>query len=212
MARAHDLQNPSIMTRLETRHFLSHNNNNNRSFYNRITMATAHALGLGPGAAGAAYRATQLFSLSALALLAGSTAWSTLAVLPSLVVAPMSSHAKLSALKGIVLLSNAALPPTLLGTIASLAFLALRGSLAHRSNHLIALGAAAAALALQIPLRPRLRAIVEIVDRGQKRKDDGRDANWRIKEVWRYGVVRMVLCAVAFGVEAWMLMPQEGRI
>ncbi|KAF2086386.1 hypothetical protein K490DRAFT_66941 [Saccharata proteae CBS 121410] len=161
-------------------------------------------LGLGP------YRLTQLFSTTTLALLFGSTTWASLAVMPSLIDAPLSTHAKLSVFKGLILRANAILAPAFLTTIAGLSFLAHGTSLsASRRNHLVALGAMVGALGLQVPILPRNAEMVRVVDEGRGRDDDGSEADWRIGELWKFNLGRVVLTGMAFLVEVWEMVPKR---
>lgn len=147
------------------------------------------------------YRSVQLLSVTSCALFFGSTTWASIAVMPSLIAAPISTHAKLSVFKGLIVRANAILPPVFGITLSSLVYLALYSpSLASRRNYMIAVGAMLTSFGLQIPVLPRNKAMVQVVDDGRGKDDDGREGNRRIGELLMLNWGRVVLGGIAFGI------------
>jgi len=151
-------------------------------------------------------RTAQILSTTTSALILGSTTWASVAVMPSLIAAPVSTYDKLSVFKGLILRANSILPPIFLTAISSLGYLAYTATVApSRRNYLIGAGALVTALALQIPVLPRNRAMLQVVERGEGKEDDGRKGNWMIGELLRLNWGRVVLSAVAFGIGVFEL-------
>lgn len=151
-------------------------------------------------------RTAQLLSTTSAALILGSTTWASVAVMPSLIAAPISTYAKLSVFKGLILRANSVLPPVFLTAISSLGYLAYTATVApSRRNYLFGAGAITAALALQIPVLPRNHAMLKVVERGEGKEDDGAEGNWRIGELLQLNWGRVVLSAVAFGIGVFEL-------
>ncbi|TKA81624.1 hypothetical protein B0A49_01258 [Cryomyces minteri] len=147
------------------------------------------------------HRSAQLLSMTSCALFFGSTTWASVAVMPSLIAAPISTYAKLAVFKGLILRANAILPPVFGVTLSSLAYLALYSPLPEsRRNYLVAVGALLTSFGLQIPVLPRNKAMVKVVDEGRGQNDDGREGNERIRELLMLNWGRVVLGGVAFGI------------
>ncbi|GME25112.1 hypothetical protein GTA08_BOTSDO11418 [Neofusicoccum parvum] len=172
-----------------------------------MTAASPHVLGLAP------YRLAQLFSTLSLGFFFGGAAYSSISVMPSLVDAPLSTHAKLSFFKNMILRANRFVPPVLLSAVASLAYLVYSAPLpSSRRSHIVALGAVLGTLALQVPILPRNRAMVVIADNGEGKDDDGREANWRIRELWKFNLGRVLMSGVAFVVTAYEMIPRRDGV
>ncbi len=157
-------------------------------------------LGLSP------YKATQLLTTTSLALLLGSTTWASVAVMPSLIAAPISTYAKLSVFRGLIIRANSILPPVFIATVAGLGYLANTAfSGGARGNYAMAMAAVLAALGLQVKVLPLNKAMVEVVDQGRGKEDQGEEGNRRIGELLVLNWGRVALSAVAFGLSLWEL-------
>lgn len=69
----------------------------------------------------------------------------------------------------------------------------------------MAMAAVLAALGLQVKVLPLNKAMVEVVDQGRGKEDQGEEGNRRIGELLVLNWGRVVLSAVAFGLSLWEL-------
>lgn len=63
-----------------------------------------------------------------------------------------------------------------------------------------------------MPILPKNKAMVEIADRGKGKGDDGSEANWRIAELSRWNLGRVVLSGIVFVITAWEMIPRRDGV
>lgn len=141
-------------------------------------------------------------STTTCAFILGSTTWASFAVMPSLIAAPISTYAKLSVFRGLIIRANSILPPIFILASSSLGYLTYHARDSHRMRFGLGLGAMVASLALQGVIVPKNAVMVRIVEEGRGKDDEGVECegNRRIGELWWLNLVRVVCGGVAFGV------------
>ncbi|CCG85173.1 protein of unknown function [Taphrina deformans PYCC 5710] len=139
------------------------------------------------------------FSTVSCGLLLGSTAWAGLAVMPSLIAAQTTSHAKLSVFNGLIEKAGIILPPVFLGTVASLGYLSYSTVGETRTSYAVAAASLVLALGLQVVIVPKNKEMQRQLQTGEASKEDGTEGSRLIGEIlyWNWG--RVILSAVAFG-------------
>lgn len=154
---------------------------------------------------------TKALSTATLGLILGSTTWASVAVMPSIISAPLSTYSKLSVFDGLIVRANKILPPVFLTTASSLCYLAYYYSTLPTSNTLvtaresglrytIATGMMVACVGLQVVIVPKNDEMQEIVRSEKGKEDDGREGNERVGELLGWNWARVGLSAVAFGI------------
>lgn len=154
---------------------------------------------------------TKALSTATLGLILGSTTWASVAVMPSIIAAPLSTHSKLSVFDGLIVRGNAVLPPVLITAASGLAYLSYYYSTLPTSASLvtsresgmrygIATAAVVACVGLQVVIVPKNDKMQEIVRKGKGMEDDGTEGNERVGELLRWNWARVALSAVAFGI------------
>lgn len=154
---------------------------------------------------------TKALSTATLGLILGSTTWASVAVMPSIIAAPMSTYSKLAVFDGLIVRANKILPPVFITTASSLGYLAYYYSTLPTSNTLvaaresglrytIATGMMVACVGLQVIIVPKNDKMQEIVKNDEGRNDDGKEGNERVGELLMWNWARVGLSAVAFGI------------
>jgi hypothetical protein len=154
---------------------------------------------------------TKALSTATLGLVLGSATWASVAVMPSIIDAPLSTHAKLSVFDGLIVRANAILPPVFATAASGLAYLSYycytlptSASLVTARESGMRYGIATAAMmacaALQMVIVPKNDEMQEIVRKGKGKEDDGKEGNERVGELLRWNWARVGLSAVAFGI------------
>lgn len=147
------------------------------------------------------------FSTVSCGLLLGSTAWAGLAVMPSIIAAQCSTHAKLAVFDGLITRAGVVLPPVFLGSITSLAYLSYYSLGPARTAYLVAAGSLLGALGLQVVIVPKNKEMQHKLTRGEASKEDsGSEGGRLIGEIlyWNWGRVvlsAISLCAVLYAAE-----------
>jgi len=154
---------------------------------------------------------TKALSTATLGLILGSTTWASVAVMPSLIAAPISTYSKLSVFDGLISRANKILPPVFLTSAASLGYLAYYYSTLPTSTsslvtaresgnrYLVATAVMVACAGLQVVIVPKNDEMQAIVRRKGGKDDDGKEGNERVGELLRWNWARVGLSAVAFG-------------
>lgn len=143
---------------------------------------------------------TKLLFAASTGLFLGSTTWASVAVMPSLLAAPLSTHAKLSVFAGLIRRAGAILPPIFVSTVGCVAYLSYAAPLqSSRRAYTFAGAAMAGSAALQAVVLPRNKAMLEVVQQGRGKVDHGEEADWRIGELLKLNWIRVILGGVAFG-------------
>jgi hypothetical protein len=155
----------------------------------------------------------QLTSTTTLALILGSTTWTSLSVIPSIIAAPLSTHNKLSVFDGLINRGNAVLRPVFILAGSSLGYLTCQTSKitgtffsfgnengTGRNLYGVGLLAMIASLALQSVVVPKNNAIQAMVRWGEGKDDTGEEGNTRIGELNGLNWIRVILSGIAFGV------------
>lgn len=154
---------------------------------------------------------TKALSAATLGPILGSATWASVAVMPSIIDAPLSIHAKLSVFDGLIVCVNAILPPVCAIAAFGLAYLSYYYYTLPTSAPLvmvcesgmwygIATVVMMACAALQMVIVPKNDEMQEIVRKGKGKEDDGREGNERVGELLRWNWARVGLSAVAFGI------------
>ena len=145
--------------------------------------------------------AAKVASTATCGLVLGSTTWASLAVMPSLIAAPISTNAKLSVFDGLIVRANRLLPPVIITAASSLAYLTYASppTSAARRSFLVATLAMMGSLGLQAVVVPKNNAMQDIVREGRGRDDSGADGNRRVEELRTLNTARFLLSAAAFG-------------
>ena len=139
------------------------------------------------------------FSTVTCGLLLGSTAWAGLAVMPSIIKADTTSHAKMAVFNGLIDAAGLILPPVFLTAIASLGYLSYYSVGDVRVAYGVAAGSLVAALGLQAVILPINRNIQETLQSKKHEMDDGQQGGQMISQVLFWNIGRVVFSAIAFG-------------
>ncbi len=157
-----------------------------------------------------------ILATTASGLLVGSSAWTSFGVMPSIIAAQTSSHAKLSIFDGLIKRTNTVIPAVTAVAASAFSYLAYYSASPTAGSSLtpganaaygiarrnLTIGAASlfAALGLQVLILPLNNEVSEMVENGQGKEDNGEEANKRIEQVWVLYAGRVALSAIAFGV------------